>query len=520
MKPLARSLLLPLALAAACATSRPPAPPAQPPAPVVAAASQPAPPAAPAPDRSTAPEKGPPPALHVPPEEHLALSNGLRVRLVESHRLPIVAVYLVADAGAAHDPAGAAGLASLTAEMMTEGTTTRTATRISDEVGSIGASLDAVAGFDSAALVGASLSRHLPKLLDVLADVAMHPTFPKADFTRVQDDRIVSLLQQRDVPQAMAGKAFAGAFWGKHPYGHWSSGTEASVKAMRPAELARFHARYWTPARAELIVVGDVTAAALRAALEPTLGTWRTKGEAAALPPAPPAAPMRTIVVAKPGAPQSFLELGMPGLSRASPDYVAAQVAFEILGGGTLASRLNRELREVKGYTYGIYARPDARRLGGSSVIVGSVKAEQTGAALKDLLAEVDRIREQPVPDGELEDAKNALVLGLPADFSTVRGIAGKVADLVVNGLPDDYWDRFAGAVRAVTAADVQRVARAYLDPKRLTLVMVANPDVVAPQLAGLPIGPVEVQAPPAPPTAPALLRRTPVPVRPPARGR
>jgi predicted Zn-dependent peptidase len=474
-----------VALAAACATAKPEAT-------AKAAAA-----AAPAPDRSKPPEPGPAPELHIPPQIKFKLSNGLAVRLVEYHRLPIVAVNLVVDAGAARDPGAQPGLASFTATMMTEGTKTRSATQISDEIGFLGASLAAGASVDSASLSGATLSRYLPRYLDVFADVAMNPSFPARDFERVQDERLVTLLQQRDQPQAIASKAFQPVFWGAHPYGHYSLGTEESVKAARPADLAAFHDTYWRPANAELVVVGDVSEADLRAQLEKTLGTWPAGAAAPALPPVPAASPHRALLLEKPDAPQSYLLLGMPGLRRSSDDFVAGTVAFQVLGGG-MASRLFRNLREEKGYTYGIYSRGDARKLAGVSFIVGSVKAEVTGAALKELVSEVDKLRDTPIPQAELDDAKDALVLSLPADFATAGAIAGRLADLAVHGLPDDYWNRYAASVRKVTAADVQRFARAYLDPSRMTLVMVANPATVKDQLAGLPIGPVEVRQVPA----------------------
>lgn len=485
--------------ALACAAPRSAAPPA--PAAGPAAAPAPA-----GPDRSRPPALGPAPELRLPDQRHFVLSNGLPVRLVEYHRLPIVALNLVADAGGARDPAARPGLASFTAAMLTEGTRTRSATRISDEAGFLGASLSAGAGPDSATLGGATLAKHLPAFLDLFADVAMNPVFPRADFERVQDQRLVALLQQRDQPQAIASQAFAPLFWGDHPYGHYMLGSEASVAAMRPKDLAAFHGRYWRPGSAELVVVGDVTEAELRPLLERTLGRWKRGEKVAPLAPSPAASPRRTVVLEKADAPQAYLLLGMPGLVRTSDEFVAASVAFQVLGGG-MASRLFRNLREDKGYTYGVYARGDARRLAGVSYVVGSVKAEVTGAALQELLKELARLRDEPVPEAELEDAKNALVLGLPADFATAGGIAARVAELAVHGLPDDYWNTYADRVREVTAEDVRRFARERLDPANLTVVMVANPSVVRPQLEGLPLGPVEERPAPAPAAAPAARR-------------
>jgi len=501
-RPIAVVTVLALA-AAACRTPQTAAPAAPPPAP---AAAVPAP--APAgPDRSKVPEKGPAPELRVPEQRHFALSNGLGVRLVEYRRLPIVAVNLVVDAGGSRDPAARPGLASFTATMLTEGTRTRTATQISDEVGFLGASISAGAAPDSASLGGATLAKHLPRFLEIFADVLVNPAFRKADFDRIQDQRLVALLQQRDQPQALASRAFAPVFWGERsPYGHYLLGTEASVKGMAPKDLAAFHDRYWRPGGAELVVVGDVSEADLRPLLERTLGAWKPGAKVASLAPVPAAAPKRTLLLEKADAPQAYLLLGMPGLLRSSDEFVAASVAFQVLGGG-LASRLFRNLREEKGYTYGIYARGDARRLAGVSFVVGSVKADVTGAALKELLRELGRMRDEPVSEAELEDAKNALVLGLPADFATAGAIAGRLGELAVYGLPDDYWNRYADNVRKVTAADVQRFAREKLDLARLTVVVVANPAVVRPQLDGIPLGPIEERPAPSASAQPAAQR-------------
>ncbi len=490
-----RALFATILLACACAGAQPkPAAVASAPP----AAQSPSPAAA---DRSQVPVPGPAPALKVPPQAHFQLASGLKVRLVEQHELPIVALHLVVDAGAVYDPKDRPGLASFTAAMMTEGTKKRSATRISDDLGFIGASLGASAGFDSASLSGRVLSSHLDRLLEILADVLVNPSFPRGDFERVQDQRIVSLLQQRDIPGAVAAKAFTALYWGDHPYGHWLQGTEAAVKATRREDLARFHAARWRPNVSELVVVGDVSPQDLRPKLEKALAAW--KGRAPPEPPAMAARPprLRTLLLAKRGAPQAYVMMGMPGLRRSSPDYVAAEVAFQVLGGGT-ASRLFRDLREKHGYTYGIYARAEARKLGGASVIVGSVKADSTGAALRALLQEVAYLRQKPVPDDELEVARNALLLSLPADFAVAAGIAGKLAEEVVHGLPDDYWDAYAAQVRRVSAEDVRRVAEKYLDVSKLTTVMVCEAAQVEPQLEGLPLGEIEVRR--AAPASPA----------------
>jgi predicted Zn-dependent peptidase len=422
------------------------------------------------------------------------------VRLVEYHRLPIVALSLLLDAGGSRDPAGKPGLASLTAAMLTEGTRSRSAVELSDQVGFLGASLGAGAGPDSAQVNGGVLARHLPRFLELFADVVRNPAFPRADFERVQDQRLVSLLQQRDQPQAIAARTFVREFWGDHPYGHPLSGTPESVKALRPADLRAFHARTYRPEVAELVVVGDVTEAGMRPLLERALGGRWGRSRTAPPPPLTPraaSAPFRTVLLEKADAPQTYLLLASPGPSRSSPDFVAASVAFQVLGGGT-SSRLFRNLREEKGYTYGIYAGADARRLGGASIIAGSVRGDVTAASLRELLDEAGRLRGEPVSGAELADAKNGLVLSLPGEFAAAGSIAGRLGDLALHGLPDDYWNRYAADVMSVTAEDVQRAAARYLDPDRLTLVLVGTSEVVRPQLDGLPLGPLEVRAAPA----------------------
>ncbi len=457
-------------------------------------------PVTPPPSASTPGGRVPPlgiaPDLKLPAQQKFRLGNGLSVRLVEYHRLPIVAFQLVMlEAGAARDPADLPGVAGFTAAMVTEGTKTRSAFQLSDELGFLGASLGAGAGMDASYVSGYGLSRDLPRLLALLADVTMNPSFPDSDFFRVQDQRRVGLLQQRDQPGMIAPKTFGKLFWGDHPYGHWISGTEASVVKTRPDDLARFHAEHWRPGAAEIVVVGDVDAASLRAALEGAFEGWKGSDPVRPLPAEAPTPTRKAVLVEKPKASQTFLILGMPGIARDDPDHVVAQVLFQVLGGGS-SSRLFRELREDKGYTYGLSARESSQRLGGVSYVGGGVRADATRQAIQDLLGQVKALREVPVPGAELADARNGIILGLPGDFATAAGIAGRMAEQVVYSLPDDHWSTYPARVRAVSPADVQRVARRVLDVDRLCTVMVGDPESVKPQLEGLPLGDVEVRKP------------------------
>ena len=445
---------------------------------------------------SAVPPLGPPAELKLPAQQKFTLGNGLSVRLVEYHRLPIVALHLVLlEGGAARDPATLPGLASFTAAMVTEGTKSRTAFQLSDELGSLGASLNAGASMDAAYVSGYGLSRHLSRLLDLLADVTANPSFPGSDFFRLQDQRRVGLIQQRDQPGAVASKTFARLYWGDHPYGHWSGGTEESVAKTTPEDLARFHADHWRPGAAELVVVGDVDAATLRPMLEKAFAAWKGPGPARPAAAEAPEGRRRAVLVEKKGASQTFVVLGMPGIARSDADYVTAQVLFQVLGGGS-SSRLFRNLREDKGYTYGLAARESAQKLGGVSYLGGGVRADATGPAIREMLGLVQGLREVPVPADELADAQDGLVRSLPGDFATAAGTAGRLAEQVLYALPEDWWVRYPERVRRVMPSDLQRVAGRVLDTGKLTTVLVGDPEVVKAQVEGVPLGDLEVRKP------------------------
>jgi len=479
--------LLALLALAACATvqGRPEAPP-------VAASPAVAAPVA----TGKVPPLGPPAELKLPAQQKFKLSNGLSVRLVEFHRLPIVAVHLVLlEGGAARDPVALPGVAGFTAAMVTEGTKNRTSFQLSDELGFLGASLNAGASMDAAYVSGYGLSRHLERLLELLADVTMNPSFPESDFFRVQDQRRVGLLQQRDQPGAIASKTFGKLYWGDHPYGHWVGGTEESVARATRNDLVAFHADHWRPGAAELVVVGDVDAATLRPVLEAVFAGWKGAEPVRPVAAEAPLGKRRAVLVEKKGASQTFLILGMPGIARSDPDYVTAQVLFQVLGGGS-SSRLFRDLREEKGYTYGLSARESAQRLGGVSYLGGGVRADATGQAIGDLLDQVKALRDVPVPAAELADARDGLVLALPGDFATAAGTAGRLAEQVVYDLPDDWWTGLPERLRSVTPSDLQRVAGRVLDTGKLVTVLVGDPGVVQAQVAGVPLGDLEVRKP------------------------
>jgi len=444
------------------------------------------------PDRSHPPTLPPPPALRVPAIQTATLPNGLQIAVVEMHKVPVVDVTLLVDAGTVRDPDDLPGLATFTALMLQQGAGARTALDIADEAAYLGASLNTSASYD-----GAVASVHVPKrrlglALDLLADVMLRPTFPDSEIARQRDLRRAQLLQQQDQPVAMANVAFAAIVFGfAHPYGRPTNGTEASTAALSRDRVMDFYRSYYRPNGARLLVVGDVTLEEARRLVATRWGDWARVDAPSVAQAPPPAAAERTIyLVDKPGAAQSVFRIGQVGVSRATPDYFALQVLNTILG-GSFTSRLNQNLRETHGYTYGASSQFAMRLQAGPFVAASSVVTAKTDSALIEFLRELRRIRDDSVPQVELDKAKAYITLGLPGEFETTRGAARQFAELLVYGLPLDYFAAYIPRIDAVTAAEVQGVARRYLDPDHLAIVVVGDRSQIEPGLAALHEGPV-----------------------------
>ena len=382
------------------------------------------------PDRSGPPKLGPPPALRLPPIRHLALSNGIKVLLLEKHSVPLVQVNLVIRAGALMDPAGKAGLASMTASMLTEGAGPRNSLEFADAVDYLGADISASSGFS---VMGISLHTPLEKLdsaLVLLADVTRRPRFPAEELERLRKERLTVLIQWRDEPRMLASILFNRTLYSDHPYGRPTGGTAASLQAMTVDDLRSFHAGHIVAGNATIIVVGDVTAEEMVPRLERAFGDW--KGEPAPAPPVPAIGQLKEktlLFVDKPGAAQSVIQIGRVGVSRMTDDYYAIVVMNTILG-GSFTSRLNMNLREKHGYTYGAGSRFDFRPLAGPFAAGASVQTAVTDKSLVEFVRELKGILE-PVPAADVERAKNYVALGFPADFQSVGQIAGQLEELV-----------------------------------------------------------------------------------------
>ena len=447
------------------------------------------------PDRSAPPLLGPPPSLRLPPIQHLRLSNGLRVLLLEKHAVPVVQVNLVVRAGTSMDPAGKGGLASLTAAMLTDGAGTRNALQLADAIDFLGARIGASAGQHTTGVQLNVPVARLDSALVLLSDVARRPAFPPAELERRRKDRLTTLVQWHDEPTRVASVAFWRALYGSvHPYGNPAIGSEASLRSITTEDLRKFHAGYFVPGNATVIVVGDVTPAAVMPRLERAFGAWKGKpASAPALPPIRQIAEKSLTLVDKPGAAQSVIMIGRVGAPRLTDDYYAITVMNTLLG-GSFSSRLNQNLREKHGYTYGAGSGFTFGLLAGPFIARASVQTAVTDKALVEFMNELRGILEE-APEEEVARARNYLALGYPGDFQSVGQIAAQLEELVIYDLPDDYFNNYIGRVLAVTKEQVRRAAQKYIIPDTLAFIVVGDRKEIEEGVRGLGLAPVTVRS-------------------------
>jgi zinc protease len=449
----------------------------------------------PAPDRSQPPKTGPAPTLKLPAIQRQKLSNGLAVWLVEQHEVPIAQVNLIIGSGSADDPPERPGTASLAAAMLDEGAGTRGALELADAIEFLGAELNTSSTFDASAVrLNVPVAR-LSDALPLMADVVLRPTFPANELERLRKERLTDLLQARDDPAEIVRVAFPRLVFGaRHRYGTPAVGTEASLEAIRLEDLRTFYSASYRPDNSTLIVVGDVTSAKLMPLLEQAFGGWRADG-----PPAtrtnvvdPPQLTRRQIyLIDKPGAAQSQIRIGWIGVPRSTKEYATLQVLNTILG-GSFTSRLNQNLREEHGYTYGAASTFDMRRSSGPFFATAGVQTDKTADALREFFNELNGIR-KPIPADELDKAKNYVALGFPARFETTGDLARRLEELVVYGLPDDTFTAFVDQVSKVTAADVEKDATRYVQPDKFAVVIVGDRKAIEPGVRALNLGPLQL---------------------------
>lgn len=441
------------------------------------------------PDRSQPPELGPPPALELPQIQRFVLSNGARVALLEKHNVPLVQVNLGVRGGSAFDPTDAPGLASLTADMLDEGAGARDALELADEIDFLGAELSTFAGDHFVAISLHTPRARLEAALQLMADVALRPTFPEEELERKRVQRLTTLLQWRDQPRAVAGVAYAQTLYGAdHPYGRPSLGGEASLRAFQVGDLREYHETHFRPNNAVFVVVGDVSLQDAKEQLETLFGGWEAGDVPRAEWPQAEQVESREIyLVDKPGSAQSVISIGRIGVERLTEDYYVLVVMNTILG-GSFASRLNQNLREEHGYTYGARSSFDFNVLPGPFTASAAVQTDVTDKSLVEFMKELNGILE-PVSDEELTRAKNFVALRFPSRFQRVASIAEQLGEAELFGLADDYFDTYVERILAVTKEDVQRVARKYLDPEKMAVVVVGDRETVEEGIRALGLG-------------------------------
>lgn len=429
-----------------------------------------------APLRTRVPPAGPEPALVLPEFETHRLDNGLRVEVARTTAIPDVALRLVVGAGAGTTPPGRAGIATLTCDLLEEGADGRSAGEMAEWLDGLGAAFDARATYDDATLSMHAMNDQLDASLEFLAAVTRHPDFAPAEVARRRDMLLDRLRRRADEPARVAADALGAAVFGAHPYGAPLVGTLDSVGALDAADLREFWNGHARPDTSCLVICGNVDPAAALAAAERELGSWvRPQTAAPANAPPSPSAARRAgevLLLDRPAGRQTELRVGGVGIERGHSDEEAALVMNAILG-GLFSSRINLNLREDKGWTYGARTALLRRRRPGPFLLQTAVATEATAAAFTEIIGEFERMRDAPPTPAELELAANALTRSLPLQFQTASQLAGRRAEAVAYGLPDDYWERFPERVDAVGPDAVREAARRLLAPEGLVLLAV-----------------------------------------------
>ena len=444
--------------------------------------------------RKTKPTAGTAPALRLPVPTEFSLENGLKVLLVEEHALPVLSAELVFRAGSENNQPAKSGLATLTAEIMSDGTASRDLMKLATDQERIGTRINTGAGMDSSEVSMDVLTSKAADGMDLLADVAQHPAFRAEDVERRRKQRLTRISQETDNVQSMAMRVGPRLVFGEQPYGATSSGTTESITALTPADITGFYTDHYGPRDSVLVLAGDVTRAEAEKLARQYFGKWTSAASStAAVPPAPAPQPTHVVIVDKPGAPQTALFAFGEGVPESSPDAEILTMLNYTLG-ASFASRINMNLREVHGYTYGARSGFMEYRNGGEFFAGGLVRTDVTAAAAKELMSEIRNFPQKPSTSDELAAAKEASIRSLPGRFETTSAIAGAIDSLFLYKRPLDYYAKLPAKYEAVTEADVARVAKEHLHPDQLVIVTAGDRTKIEPGLKDAGLGPVEVR--------------------------
>lgn len=431
--------------------------------------------------------------VKLPKPREGTLANGLRLIVLEDHRTPLVTFQLIIPgAGGYFDPASAVGVATVTAQMMREGTPTRTTSQVAEQMETMAASFNVSSGMSSldATAFGSALTEKLPALFDMAADILLKPTFPESELTKYKQRTAAQLAQQRSFPGFLAQEIYQKVMMGDHP-GSRVSMTPDDVKKITREQLVAFYESKFVPDHAAIAFAGDITYDQAKVLVESKLGAWKKRGTASVAATDPPATgPAKVFLVDRPNSVQTSFVVGAPSISRLDPDYDALQIMNAVVGGGP-TGRLFTHLREEKGYTYGAFSSLGAGRFRGTWTASTDVRSDVTEPALRDLLEELRQIREVRVPTKELQDKKRSLVANFALSLESPQQVLNYYTTRWIYGLPADYWDNYPKRVMGVTAERVQAVAKKYLDPKKVQIVAVGDGKKIEETMKKF--GPVEV---------------------------
>jgi zinc protease len=421
------------------------------------------------------------------------LPNGINLMILEDHRSPLVTVQFdINGAGPMYEPAGEPGLAGAAARLLAEGTKTRTSKQIAEQIDSLGASLSASAGFGSGSTIVAAsgLSDTFEQWFALAADVLLHPSFPADELAQYQARAKSALLQQRSQPGFLANQTMSRALYGTYPAAVVSA-TPESLDSLTPAMLAEWHGKHYAPQNTVLAISGDVHPETLIPKLRQWLAEWQRSKVPVNFSPGPaPANKEKIFLVDRPGSVQTTLLMGNLAIDRTNPDYPALVVLNEVLGAGS-ASRLFLNLREEKGYTYGVYSNLIARKYAGPWTAGGDLRTEVTDGAMTEFLRELNRIRDEKVPDDELDSARRSVVARFALSLESPQQLIAYAITRKAYNFPADYWDKYPAQIVAIKADDVQRVAKKYINPATMQVVAVGDAGKIKTVLEKY--GPVEI---------------------------
>lgn len=431
----------------------------------------------------------------VPPVQAMTLDNGLRVLLVENHSLPVVTARFLVDAGAMREPAEKNGLAVLTGNLLSEGARGLTGAQIAEQMADIGAQFGTLGNDGSAYVAVTSLTNVFPRAISLAASTLTDPTFSQSDFDRLRTQTIASYQRSQSTVEGLGSRIFNMAIFDPStPYSRPSAGTAASLGTLTRDEVVAWHHSMYSPKNTTLILIGDLTPAAARSVAQQAVGSWNT--------PAPSLSPFvgkalpmttnRVILVDRPGSVQSAIYVGQPSVGYESPDVLSLVATAQVLGGG-FSSRMNMNLREKHGWSYGAFSTYSPLKGTGAFYVRSTVRTNATDSSLAEAVREVRRIVAEPVPATELSDAVTNVVSSFPSSVQTVQGLMGRLTNVVVYGLPLDYYSTYRERLASVTPTDISRMGSSYFKPDALTIVAVGDLKTIEAPIRALNLGTVEV---------------------------